>query len=120
MVNDAEKFRGEDEKQRERVATKTGLESYCFSMKQTVEDGKLKDKISDTDCQTVLNKCNDSVKWLNSNQLAEKEYFEDKQKEIKAVCKPIVTKSQTRRRSAQRSTRIRTYSRKCRLTNNRS
>ena len=64
MVNDAEKFRGEDEKQRERVATKTGLESYCFSMKQTVEDGKLKDKISDTDCQTVLNKCNDTIEWL--------------------------------------------------------
>ena len=108
MVNDAEKFRGEDEKQRERVAAKNGLESYCFNMKQTVEDDKLKDKISDADRQTVLTKCNDTIKWLDNNQLAEKEEFEDKQKEIKAVCKPIVTKSQTRRRSAQRSTRIRT------------
>ena len=92
MVNDAEKFRGEDEKQRERVAAKNGLESYCFNMKQTVEDDKLKDKISDADRQTVLTKCNDTIKWLDSNQLAEKEEFEDKQKEIEAVCKPIVTK----------------------------
>ena len=92
MVNDAEKFRGEDEKQRERVAAKNGLESYCFNMKQTVEDDKLKDKISDADRQTVLTKCNDTIKWLDSNQLAEKEEFEDKQKEIVAVCKPIVTK----------------------------
>jgi len=108
MVNDAEKFRGEDEKQRERVAAKNGLESYCFNMKQTVEDDKLKDKISDADRQTVLTKCNDTIKWLDSNQLAEKEEFEDKQKEIEAVCKPIVTKSQTRWRSARRSTWIRT------------
>ena len=71
MVNDAEKFRGEDEKQRERVAAKNGLESYCFNMKQTVEDDKLKDKISDADRQTVLTKCNDTIKWLDSNQLAE-------------------------------------------------
>ena len=92
MVNDAEKFRGEDEKQRERVAAKNGLESYCFNLKQTVEDDKLKDKISDADRQTVLTKCNDTIKWLDSNQLAEKEEFEDKQKEIEAVCKPIVTK----------------------------
>jgi heat shock 70kDa protein 1/2/6/8 len=92
MVNDAEKYRGEDEKQRERVAAKNGLESYCFNMKQTVEDDKLKDKISDADRQTVLDKCNDTIKWLDSNQLAEKEEFEDKQKEIEAVCKPIVTK----------------------------
>merc|ERR1711936_996169 len=49
MVNDAEKFKADDEKQKERISAKNGLESYCFNMKTTVEDDKVKDKISADD-----------------------------------------------------------------------
>jgi len=92
MVSDAERFRSEDEKQRERVAGKNSLESYCFNMKSTVEDEKFKDKLSDADKTTIMDKCNEIIKWLDANQLAEKEEFEHKQKQIEAVCNPIVTK----------------------------
>jgi heat shock 70kDa protein 1/2/6/8 len=68
------------------------LEAYCFNMKSTMEDEKLKDKIPDADRQVVLDKCNDAIKWLDANQLAEKEEFEHKQKELEGVCQPIVTK----------------------------
>merc|ERR1712231_36290 len=37
MVNDAEKFRAEDEAQKEKIQAKNELESYAFQMKQTVE-----------------------------------------------------------------------------------
>jgi len=80
MVSDAEKFRSEDEKQRECVSSKNALESYCFNMKSTVEDEKFKDKLSDADKTTILDKCNEIIKWLDANQLAEKEEFEHKQK----------------------------------------
>merc|ERR1712071_724582 len=92
MVSDAEKFRSEDEKQRECVSSKNALESYCFNMKSTVEDEKFKDKLSDADKTTILDKCNEIIKWLDANQLAEKEEFEHKQKEIERVCNPIVTR----------------------------
>jgi len=92
MVSDAERFRSEDEKQRERVSGKNALESYCFNMKSTVEDEKFKDKLSDADKTTILDKCNEVIKWLDANQLADKEEFEHKQKEIERVCNPIVTK----------------------------
>jgi len=92
MVSDAEKFRSEDEKQRECVSLKNALESYCFNMKSTVQDEKFKDKLSHADKTTVLDKCNEIVKWLDANQLADKEEFEHKQKEIERVCNPIVTK----------------------------
>merc|ERR1719210_1287335 len=49
MVNDAETFKAEDEKQKERISAKNNLESYCFNMKSTLDDEKLKDKISDSD-----------------------------------------------------------------------
>merc|ERR1719381_213793 len=92
MVNDAEKFKAEDEVQKERIAAKNGLESYCFNMKATLDDEKVKDKISDADKKAINDKCDEAIKWLDGNQLGEKEEFVDKQKEVEAVCSPIVTK----------------------------
>jgi L1 cell adhesion molecule like protein len=59
MVNDAEKYKGEDEKQKNRISAKNGLESYSFHMKSTVEDEKLKDKISADDKKTITDKCSE-------------------------------------------------------------
>ncbi|KAK1193463.1 HSP70 protein, partial [Pygoscelis papua] len=73
MVQEAEKYKAEDEANRDRVAAKNSLESYTYNMKQTVEDDKLKGKISDQDKQRVLDKCREVVSWLDRNQMAEKE-----------------------------------------------
>jgi len=92
MVNDADKFKAEDEKQKERISAKNGLESYCFNMKTTMEDEKVKDKISGDDKKAINDKCDDTIKWLDENQLAEVDEFQAKQKEVEAVCNPIITK----------------------------
>ncbi|NXK07777.1 HSP70 protein, partial [Herpetotheres cachinnans] len=92
MVQEAEKYKAEDEANRDRVAAKNSLESYTYNMKQTVEDDKLKGKISDQDKQRVLDKCREVVSWLDRNQMAEKEEYEHKQKELEKLCNPIVTK----------------------------
>jgi len=92
MVKEAEQYKNEDETQRERISAKNGLESYAFNMKSTVEDEKLKDKLSEADRKTILDKCSEMIRWLDANQLADKEEFEHKQKEIEGVCTPIITK----------------------------
>lgn len=92
MVQEAEKYKAEDEANRDRVGAKNSLESYTYNMKQTVEDEKLKGKISDQDKQKVLDKCQEVISWLDRNQMAEKEEYEHKQKELEKLCNPIVTK----------------------------
>ena len=92
MVNDAEKFKAEDEKQKDRISVKNGLESYCFNMKTTIEDEKVKDKISEEDRKKISDKCDEAIKWLDANQLAEVEEFAEKQKDVESVCNPIITK----------------------------
>ncbi|XP_041371712.1 heat shock cognate 71 kDa protein-like [Gigantopelta aegis] len=92
MVNEAEAYKADDDKQRDRIQAKNGLESYAFNMKSTVEDEKLKDKISESDKKTITDKCSEVIQWLDLNQLAEKEEFEDKQKELEGICSPIITK----------------------------
>uniref|UniRef100_A0A8C5B504 Heat shock protein 8 n=1 Tax=Gadus morhua TaxID=8049 RepID=A0A8C5B504_GADMO len=92
MVQDAEKYKNEDDVQRDKVSSKNSLESYAFNMKSTVEDEKLTGKISDEDKQKIMEKCNEVISWLDKNQTAEKEEYEHQQKELEKVCNPIVTK----------------------------
>ncbi|XP_053894466.1 heat shock 70 kDa protein-like [Malaclemys terrapin pileata] len=86
------KYKAEDEANRNRVAAKNSLGSYTYNMKQTVEDQKLKGKISDQDKQKVFDKCQEVVTWLDRKQMAEKEEYEHKQKELEKLCNPIITK----------------------------
>ena len=92
MVNDAEKFKDDDNKQKERISAKNGLESYCFNMKTTIDDEKMADKLAADDKKKIQDKCDEAIKWLDANQLAEVEEFQDKQKEVEGVCNPIITK----------------------------
>lgn len=69
MVQEAEKYKAEDDVQREKVSAKNGLESYAFNMKSTVEEEKLKDKISEDDRKKILDKCNEVISWLDRNQV---------------------------------------------------
>jgi len=92
MVNEAEEYKAEDDKQKERISAKNGLESYCFNMKSTIEDENFKGKISDEDRSAIKEKCEEAIRWLDGNQTAEKEEYTDKLAEVEAVCKPIVTK----------------------------
>jgi heat shock protein 1/8 len=92
MVKEAESYKDEDEKQKDRIQAKNSLESYAFNIKSTVEDEKVKDKIPEDDRKKIMDKVQDVIKWLDTNQLADKEEFEHKQKELEGICNPIITK----------------------------
>ena len=40
-------------------------------MKTTIEEEKVKDKISEEDRNKIVQKCDEAIKWLDDNQLAE-------------------------------------------------
>ncbi|XP_059158277.1 heat shock protein 70 B2-like [Physella acuta] len=90
MVADAERYKAEDEKQRERVEAKNRFENYIFSVKQAVET--VGEKLSKSDRNTALTACKDALDWMNANTLAEKEEFEDRLKHLQKICSPIMTK----------------------------
>ncbi|XP_029692810.1 heat shock 70 kDa protein 1 isoform X1 [Takifugu rubripes] len=92
MVQDANKYKAEDDQQREKIAAKNSLESYAFNMKSSVQDDNLKDKISEEDKKKVVGKCEETIAWLENNQLADKEEYQHQQKELEKVCNPIISK----------------------------
>jgi len=92
MVNDAEKFKDEDDKQKDRISAKNGLESYIFNLKSSLENDQLKSKLTPDEVAAASSALDDALKWLDANQLAEKEEFEDKQKELETMSRPLMSK----------------------------
>ncbi|KAE8378716.1 heat shock protein 70 family [Aspergillus bertholletiae] len=89
MLADAEKFKAEDEAEASRIQAKNGLESYAYSLKNTINEGKL--TISDSDKETVTAKVDEIIGWLDNNQTATKEEYESQQKELEGVANPIIS-----------------------------
>ena len=92
MTNDAETYAKEDSEFKEKVEAKNGLENYCFSIKNTISDEKLKDNIPEDDKKMIEEKIYDTLKWLEHNISASKEEYESKKKELEETFKPIMDK----------------------------
>jgi L1 cell adhesion molecule like protein len=91
MLKDAEKFKEEDKRNAERVEARNGLESYLFNLKNTIVDDS-NVKLAEEDKSTIKDVVDKGIAWLDSNQQASKEEYEDKQKETEGVVNPILTK----------------------------
>lgn len=90
MVNEAEKYKEEDDKQRQRIAARNQLESYVYTVKQAAEETG--DKLQSDDKETISRVCSETVSWLDNNALAEVDEYEFKLKEVQKVCSPIMAK----------------------------
>jgi len=90
MVQEAEKFRSEDEANRMKIEAKNGLENYCFTMRNSLNEEKLKDKFEVQDKEKIEKVIQETLDWLDKNQLAEKDEFDAKQKEVEGVVNPIM------------------------------
>uniref|UniRef100_A0A7S2BPZ1 Uncharacterized protein n=1 Tax=Florenciella parvula TaxID=236787 RepID=A0A7S2BPZ1_9STRA len=91
MVNEAEAFAEEDAKNRERVEARNNLETYLYGLRSAVDD-TLKDKLEAEDAEAINTAVKDALEWLDSNQDADKDTYDEKRKEVEQVAAPIMTK----------------------------
>jgi len=90
MVQDAEKFKAEDEATKNKIEAKNGFENYCFQMKNTLNEEKLKEAFTDEDKTTIQSTVDEGLQWLEGNQEAEADVIEGKKKELEAKFNPIM------------------------------
>lgn len=90
MLADAERYKAEDERQKERISSRNQLEGYLFNVKQAVEDAGT--KLTESDKSEVRNKCQEFLRWLDGNQMAEKEEYDHKLQELQNFCMPFMKK----------------------------
>ncbi|KAK3948650.1 heat shock protein 70 family [Pseudoneurospora amorphoporcata] len=92
MLAEAEKFKEEDEAEGKRVAAKNGLESYAYSLRNTLSDSKVDEKLDAADKEKLKAEIDKTVAWLDDSQQATREEYEEHQKELEAVANPIMMK----------------------------
>jgi heat shock 70kDa protein 1/2/6/8 len=90
MLSEAEKYKAEDEAEAARISAKNGLESYAYSLRNTVSDPKVGEKLSGSDKESLTKEIDVVVEWLDNNQMATKDEYESKQKELEGVANPIM------------------------------
>ncbi|XBI56916.1 hypothetical protein VPH35_038425 [Triticum aestivum] len=61
-------------------------------MRNTIKDDKIASKLPADDKKKIEEDIDAAIQWLDMNQLAEADEFEDKMKELEALCNPIIAK----------------------------
>jgi len=89
MLAEAERYKAEDEAEASRIQAKNGLESYAYSLKNTINEGKL--TINAGDKEKLQAEIDKTISWLDNNQTATKEEYESSQKELETVANPIIS-----------------------------
>ncbi|CAE5957627.1 unnamed protein product [Arabidopsis arenosa] len=92
MVQEAEKYKAEDEQVKKKVEAKNSLENYAYNMRNTFKDEKLAQKLDQEDKQKIEKAIDETIEWIEGNQLAEVDEFEYKLKELEGICNPIISK----------------------------
>ncbi|KAK5196801.1 Hsp70 chaperone [Exophiala xenobiotica] len=92
MLAEAEKYKAEDEAESGRISAKNGLESYAYSLKNTLSDSKVDEKLDASDKEKLKAEIDKTISWLDENQTATKDEYESQQKELEAVANPVMMK----------------------------
>ena len=90
LVKEAEKFKEDDMKVKERIEAKNQLEQYAYQVRQTLNEEKLKGQFTDEEKKSVETKVDEVLKWNNDNPAASKEEYDQKVKEIEGIFNPIM------------------------------
>jgi heat shock protein 5 len=93
MVREAEEFADEDKAMKERVDARNGLEGYAYQIKNMLDDSSEKgvgDKISDDDKETINEAVQEVLDWLDENQEADKDEYDEQKKQLESVVNPIM------------------------------
>merc|ERR1712025_140175 len=92
MVQEAEEFAEEDKRVKDRIDARNGLESYVYNLKNTLDDDEkgLADKLSPEDKKELQDMIDETLDWMDENPEAEKEDYDEKQKEVENIANPIM------------------------------
>ncbi|XP_047997571.1 heat shock protein 68-like [Leguminivora glycinivorella] len=90
MLNDAEKYKKEDEAVRKRVELKNQLEAYAFGCKAAVANAG--DRLTADEKSAVERECTNQLQWLEQHPDASKADLEAHLKQAEKVCQPAMMK----------------------------
>lgn len=92
MVAEAEEFAEQDNLDKARIEARNQLEGYLYNLKNSMSSD-LEEKLSEEDRESLNTTIEEALIWLEDNPAAEKEEYDEKQKEVEQVANPILKKA---------------------------
>lgn len=92
MVKEAEKFKEEDEKEKQRIEAKNKCENFAYQVKNTLSEEAIASKISADEKASLEKAVKDTIEWIDNNLQASKDQFDAKRKALEDLANPIFTK----------------------------
>jgi molecular chaperone DnaK (HSP70) len=89
-VEEAEKYAEEDRLLKERIDSRNGLESYLYTLKNSLEDDNISQNVSPEDAKEIMDLINETLDWLEENPEASKKECDDHKKEVEQVANPVM------------------------------
>lgn len=92
MLKKAEQYKEEDDKKKENIEAKNGLENYLYNLRNTMTKKDDSPPIFEEVKKEVDPIVDDGLKWLDENDKATTEEYNDKQKELEGKINPLMQK----------------------------
>ena len=92
MVEEAEKFKQQDEEKHACFESKNKVENYLYSTKSTLDDEKNKDKLEPEEKERMVKLCDETLEWLRTAPETDKSLFDDKFNELQDSFKDSLSK----------------------------
>merc|ERR1712183_342636 len=89
MLEDAEKFKADDEAKRARIGAKDELSSYITQMQTTMEGPEVVAKLPAYDVTTIENSLSEAMEWLEINEEADKEEISKQKRQLERKIQPL-------------------------------
>jgi L1 cell adhesion molecule like protein len=92
MIKKAEEYKEEDNKLKERIEAKGGLENYLYNLKNTICKKEDSPPVLDEIKAELDPIIEEGLKWLENNDKEETSVYKDKQKELEDKVNPLMQK----------------------------
>lgn len=90
MLEEAERYRVEDQEYMKRVEAYNSLEYYVYYLETKVKDVNIRKMLSRKDLRKVDDAVEEALEWLDTNKGADASVISDKKTELEWVCNSIV------------------------------
>uniref|UniRef100_A0A7N2MF96 Uncharacterized protein n=1 Tax=Quercus lobata TaxID=97700 RepID=A0A7N2MF96_QUELO len=89
IVQDAKRFKAEDDDHRKKIKAKEALENFAYNMRTTINDEKIGSKLDPAFKKNIEGAIEEAIQWLDDLQLMDLQLYHDKLKWLESICSPI-------------------------------
>lgn len=102
MIKDAEKFKEDDMKMKERLEAKNDLENYIYNARNSANTEEFKANVSEENVKKINELVKETIQWLEENDDCTKEEYSEKRKSLEDALTPIFMSAHNKKHEANK------------------